>query len=98
VQVSSWKAAVAFNIIGWCWESYHKLNFCPPLHWSLLGRGCNLGVQVCWGNNLEMLVLLGISLETGAGLRFCWRGNLETNAREEPVSLPELKLRSGSLK
>jgi hypothetical protein len=28
-----------------------------------------------------MLVLLGISLETGARLRFCWGwGNLETNA------------------
>ena len=82
VQASNWKAPVAFNIIGWCWESYHKLNFCSPLHWWSLGRGwaCNLGVQVCWGNNLETLVLciletlllLGISLETGARLRFCW--------------------------
>ena len=25
---SNWEAVVAFNIIGWCWESYHKLNFC----------------------------------------------------------------------
>jgi hypothetical protein len=41
-------------------------------------------VQVCWGYNLETLVLLGISLETGARLRFClgggkaWGGDLET--------------------
>jgi hypothetical protein len=64
---------MAFNIIGWCWESYRKLNFCFPLHWWSLRRGqaCNLGVQVGWGNNLEMLVLLGVSLETGARLRFC---------------------------
>ena len=62
VQASNWKATVAFNIIGWCWESYHKLNFCSPLHWWSLGRGwaCNLGVQVCWGNNLETLVLLRV--------------------------------------
>jgi hypothetical protein len=31
VQVSNWKATVALNITGWCWESYHKLNFCSPL-------------------------------------------------------------------
>ena len=49
VQASNWKAPVAFNIIGWCWESYHKLNFCFPLHWWSLGRGwaCNLGMQAC---------------------------------------------------
>ena len=43
------KATVAFNMIGWCWESYHKCNFCSPLHWWSLGRGwaCILGVQVC---------------------------------------------------
>ena len=55
--------------------------FCSPLHWWLLGRGWayNLGVQVCWENNLEMwsceynvqMVLLGISLETAACFRFC---------------------------
>jgi hypothetical protein len=48
-----------------------------------------------------MLVLLGISLKTGAGLKFCWGGgggDLETNARYQPVSLPEFKVRSGSLK
>jgi hypothetical protein len=39
MQASNWKAPVAFNIIGWCWESYHKLNFCSPLHWWSLGRG-----------------------------------------------------------
>ena len=45
VQASNWKAPVSFNIIGWCWESHHKLNFCSPLHWWLLGKGwaCNLG-------------------------------------------------------
>jgi hypothetical protein len=74
VQASHWQAPVAFSIIGWCWESHHKLRFCSPLHWWSLGRGwaCNLGVQVCWGNNLEMLVLLGITLETRARLGFCW--------------------------
>ena len=25
VQASNWKAAVPLNMIGWCWESYHKL-------------------------------------------------------------------------
>jgi hypothetical protein len=42
VQASNWKATVSFNIIDWCWESYH---------WWLLGRvwACNLEVQVCWG-------------------------------------------------
>jgi hypothetical protein len=51
VQTSNWKAPMAFTIIGWCWESYLKFNFCSPLHWRLLGKGwaCNLGVQVCWG-------------------------------------------------
>jgi hypothetical protein len=48
--------------------------------------------------------LLEISLETRARLGFCWGelggggGNLETHARYRPVSLPEFKLRSGSLK
>jgi len=28
MQESNWQAPVSFNIIGWCWESYHKLNFC----------------------------------------------------------------------
>jgi len=48
-----------------------------------------------------MLVLLGIGLETGARLGFCCRergGNLETKAKYQSVSLPEFKLRSGSLK
>lgn len=72
VQASHWKATVTLNIIAWCCESYHKLNFCFCLHWWSLDRGwaCNLGVQVCWWNNLETLVLLGISLETGPGSGF----------------------------
>ena len=37
VQASNWKATVAFNIIGWCWEPNHKLNFCFPPDWWLLG-------------------------------------------------------------
>jgi hypothetical protein len=90
-------------LIGWCWESYHKLNFCSPLLWWSLGSGWtrNQGWRFVAGNNLEMLVLLGISLETGTRLRFCWGGvehNLETNARYQHVSWPEFKLRSSSLK
>ena len=48
VQASNWKVTVAFNIIGWCWESYDKFNFCFPLFsWSLdRGQACNLGVLV----------------------------------------------------
>jgi hypothetical protein len=49
VQASNWKATVVFNIIGWCWESDHELNFCSLLHWLGKGWACNLGVQVCWG-------------------------------------------------
>jgi hypothetical protein len=77
-----------------------KLNFCSPLHRWSLGKewACNLGCRFVGGNNLETLVLLGVSLETGARLRFCWGGNLETNDRYQPVSLPEFKLRWGSLK
>ena len=62
VQASNWKATVAFNIIGWCSWSYHKFNFCTPLNWWSLGkaRACNLGVQVCWENNPESLVLLKV--------------------------------------
>lgn len=58
VQASNWGVPVAFNIIGWCWESYHKLNFYSPLSWWSLGRG--------WA------LLLGISLQTGARLWFYW--------------------------
>lgn len=77
VQAPNWKATVAFNMIGPCCESYHKLNFCFLLHWWSLDKGwaCYLGVQVCWeitwrcwscwGCNMEIPVLLGISLETG---------------------------------
>jgi hypothetical protein len=55
VQVSNWKATVAFSIIDWCWESNCKLNFYFLLHWCLLSRGwaCNLVVQICWGCNLR---------------------------------------------
>jgi hypothetical protein len=68
----------------WEWESYLKLHFCSPQHWWSLGEGwaCNLGCRFvgvitwrqwsCGGCNLETLVLLGIILETGARLRFCW--------------------------
>lgn len=98
VSTSNWKATVVFNIVDWCWESCHKLDFYSSLHWWALGTAwaCNLGVQVCWGNNLETLVL-GISLDTGARLGFCWGGNLKTNAGHQPVSLCEFKLGSGSL-
>ena len=94
VQASNWKATVTFNINGWCWSHILNLYSCHQLHQWSLGRGwaCNLGVTfvVCWGNNLETLVLLGISLETGARLGFCWgqgSGNLETSARYQPVYL-----------
>jgi hypothetical protein len=98
VQASNWEAPMAFNIIGWCWESYHKLNFRSPLHWWTLGRGwaCNPGCRFvggitcrhwsCWGYNLETLLLLGISLETGARLRFSWGEDMETNAVQACLS------------
>jgi hypothetical protein len=51
VQASNWKAPVAFNVIGRCWESHHKLNFCSLLHWWSLGKGwaCNLGYRFVGG-------------------------------------------------
>jgi hypothetical protein len=84
VQASNWNATIAFNIIAWCWESYHKLNFCSPTHWWSLGSewtynlGCRFAGVItwrhwsCWGCNLETLVLLGIGLETEARLGFYW--------------------------
>jgi hypothetical protein len=42
VQASYWEVTMAFNKIGWFWESCHKLNFCSPLHWWSLGRGVGL--------------------------------------------------------
>lgn len=68
------------------------------------GQGCvneHLGYELskarkqarcwsCWGCILEMLILLGIILETKARLPYCWGGvggNLETNVRCQPVSL-----------
>jgi hypothetical protein len=41
-QASNWKATMAFNIIVWCWKSYHKLIFFSPLHWWSLGKGVDL--------------------------------------------------------
>ena len=41
--------------------------------------------------SLEMQVLLGLSLETGASLGFLLGGNLETNVIYQSVSLPEFK-------
>ena len=34
---SDWGTIMAFNITGWCWEPNHKLNFCFPPVWWLLG-------------------------------------------------------------
>jgi len=47
---------------------------------------------------MEMLLLLGTSLEIGARLRFGWGRDMETNASYKSVSLPEFKLWPGSLK
>jgi hypothetical protein len=61
VQASSWRATMAFSIIGWCWESHCKFKFCFPQHWWSLANGaCNLWLQACLECNLEMLVLLGV--------------------------------------
>jgi hypothetical protein len=71
VQASNWKTPVAFNIIGWCWESYHKLNFCSSLHWWSLGRGwaCNLGgADLLGGNNLETGFVESVSWKCWS----CW--------------------------
>jgi hypothetical protein len=60
VQSSNWKADVAFNIIGWCWEYIINLTFAPLCiggHW-VRGRAYNLGCRFVSGNNLETLVLL----------------------------------------
>jgi hypothetical protein len=50
---SDWRAIMAFNIIGWCWEPNHKLNFCFSPDWwlsgSSQGQTCNLEMQICWG-------------------------------------------------
>lgn len=60
-QVSNWRATMAFSIIGWWWESNHKLNYCFSLHaWVVDRQGAGL-----LGINLETLDLLGeINLET----------------------------------
>ena len=49
-----------------------------------------MGVQFCWRCNLEKMDPFGVSLQTGASLCLL-RGNLESNARYWPVSLPEFK-------
>lgn len=52
---------MAFSIIGWWWESNHKLNYCFSLHaWVVDRQGAGL-----LGINLETVDLLGeINLET----------------------------------
>lgn len=62
-QACDWRAPVFFTIIGWCWESSYKLNFCFPLHWWAFFRQ---GMSCLWINakllgeiNLEMLVCWG---------------------------------------
>ena len=52
---------MAFNIIGWCWEPNHKLNFCFPPDWGFLGSevtgaACNLEVQACWGVTWKLVL------------------------------------------
>jgi hypothetical protein len=40
---------MAFNIIGWCWELNHKLNFCFPHNdWWLLGSEVARGGLLTW--------------------------------------------------
>ena len=39
------------------------------------GWAYNMWVQVLVANNLEMLVLLVVSLKTGARFKFCWEVN-----------------------
>ena len=72
VQVSNWLVFVACNIL--VGAGSHKLNVCFSLHWWSLGRVhiMSLGLQICWSNNMETLVLLGISIETGDRLGFGW--------------------------
>ena len=65
VQASNWLVFVACNIL--VGAGSHKLNVCFSLHWWSLGRVhiMNLGLQICWSNNMETLVLFGLDLETG---------------------------------
>jgi hypothetical protein len=70
---------MAFNIISCCWEPNHKLNFCFPPSWCLLGSKVSRGAD-----------LLGNNLETGARRRSCWGGggaDLETGVKNQPVNL-----------
>lgn len=49
VQASNWKAAAAFTIIGWSWESDHKLLFPSALVVDRQGWTCNLGCRFVGG-------------------------------------------------
>lgn len=65
------KAIMDFNIIGWCWQPQHKLNFCFPPDWWLLRSevpGTDLKPQGTdfMGSKLELL--LGISLLANSSL------------------------------
>jgi hypothetical protein len=42
VQASTWKATVAFNLIGWCCMSYHKFNFYFPPYLVVIRQGMGL--------------------------------------------------------
>jgi hypothetical protein len=67
VQTSNWKAPVAFNIIGWCWESYHKLNFCSPSALVVIRQG--VGVMVCIFLHQGVAPFRGVAL-----LELVWPG------------------------
>jgi hypothetical protein len=56
---------MSFNIIGWCWEPNHKLNFYFPSDWWM--SGCEASGSPC-----NLADLLGNNLETGTRCRFCW--------------------------
>jgi hypothetical protein len=64
------EATVAFNIISWCWEPKHKLNFCFPPDWWLLCRGglvtrlCRFIGEITWRLGLAIGFIGGGNLET----------------------------------
>jgi hypothetical protein len=59
-HTSDWRIILTFNIIGWCCDPNHKLNFCFPPDWWLLG-------SEVWAGGAD---LLGNNLETGANAGF----------------------------
>lgn len=62
---------MVFNVIGWCWKSSHKLNFCFPPDWWLSGSEVPGTSLVTW----RCIFVGGVGiLETGASHRFCWGG------------------------